>query len=99
VSILDTIAALNLELDAHPDAHDTRGLLADALEDAGGEFHDFEWAVLPADWFKILAPAATYWSADVATRREAEDAAALAFSKLPAERQAALLAVPVGGAA
>jgi len=45
------------------------------------------------DWFFAL-PAAyrSFWWADYSSRREAEDAAAIAFAKLPPERRAELLA-------
>jgi uncharacterized protein (TIGR02996 family) len=51
---------------------------------------------LPSDWFELL-PAAnskhpTAWRGYTKTRREAEDAAALAFSQLLPERRAELLA-------
>jgi uncharacterized protein (TIGR02996 family) len=53
---------------------------------------------LPMDWFAELPPTFRYddgagvHSEDFWTRREAEDAAALAFAKLPAARRAELLA-------
>lgn len=142
MSILATIDALHRELDAHPAAHGTRLILADALEEAGEEWaemaegyramgafgltaHDagagfnFGWcrddnphvtgklanpssrsitwrkyakAALPVCWFRKLAPGATYWAERWKTRREAEDAAALAFAKLPEPRRRELLA-------
>jgi uncharacterized protein (TIGR02996 family) len=45
-----------------------------------------DWSVLPRAWWKGC-------SEEVCTRREAEDAAALAFAKLPADRRAELLRV------
>jgi len=54
---------------------------------------------LPEYWFNLVAPWRVYCddngvllSKDFPTRREAEDAAALAFSKLPAARRTLLLA-------
>ena len=54
---------------------------------------------MPEYWFKLVAPWRVYrdvngvlLSKDFPTRREAEDAAALAFSKLPAARRTLLLA-------
>jgi uncharacterized protein (TIGR02996 family) len=52
-------------------------------------------AMLPRDWFDLLEGPATggaYWR-DYPNRRVAEDAAALAFAKLPAERRAELLRI------
>jgi len=57
-------------------------------EGSGGEarWHDD----LPSDWFDhVMTTDASL--ASFPTRQEAEDAAALAFEKLPAERQTALL--------
>jgi uncharacterized protein (TIGR02996 family) len=47
---------------------------------------------LPDDWFHLLADGlrATSW-VDYDSRREADDAAALAFAKLPKKRRAELL--------
>lgn len=56
---------------------------------------------LPSDWFTEVETPFVYRDGedvvckDFMTRAEAEDAAALAFSKLPADRQAELLAVEV----
>lgn len=47
---------------------------------------------LPRDWFDADSPGNTYWTQDLDTRRESEDAAARAFAKLPPERRAELLA-------
>jgi uncharacterized protein (TIGR02996 family) len=56
---------------------------------------------LPRRWFesaKGAAPSHWEWWAEFVTRREAEDAVALAFAKLPADYRAELLAAPrVGG--
>lgn len=135
MSILATIDALHAELDAHPDAHDTRRLLGDALEEAGDEraegyralgvlrkrvapslstkplvCHGFTNPTneslglpelrrtgLPQDWWDLME--SPLWSrtenpawAWYATRREAEDAAALAFAQLPESRRRELLA-------
>lgn len=51
--------------------------------------------LLPPDWFEAVAPLARSswdWWAEWSARRAAEDAAALAFAKLPAARRAELLA-------
>lgn len=45
---------------------------------------------LPKDWFGLVGAASCNWH-PFATRREAEDAAALAFAQLPAARRAELL--------
>ena len=50
MSLLDTIEALHAELDAHPEAHDTRLILADALEEAGGA-----WAALSPGYRALAA--------------------------------------------
>lgn len=52
-----------------------------------------DFAQLPADWFLLLKRSVTggTWWRDYLTRREAEDAAARAFSKLSARRRAELL--------
>lgn len=49
---------------------------------------------LPVPWFAVMALSGEYWIELWRTRREAEDAAALAFAKLPPERRAELLAQP-----
>jgi uncharacterized protein (TIGR02996 family) len=55
-------------------------------------------ALLPPDWFALVRDGNKYpnwkpdWWAYWHTRREAEDAAALAFTELPAPRRAQLLA-------
>jgi uncharacterized protein (TIGR02996 family) len=55
---------------------------------------------LPVDWFECLPPPADDErpsnSIGFATRRKAEDAAALAFAKLPPERRSELLAGAAG---
>lgn len=43
------------------------------------------------------SPAEVYWPVKPLSRREADDAAAIAFSKLSPERRAELLSRPVGG--
>ena len=57
-------------------------------------FEDAQTAQLPDDWLAVIPLDDTddRWRVRE-TRREVEDAAALAFSKLPAERRAELLAV------
>lgn len=62
---------------------------------ADGKLHDLMDTEMPADWYDATVQGRketgwrwTGWD----TRREAEDAAALAFAKLPAERRAELLA-------
>jgi uncharacterized protein (TIGR02996 family) len=55
--------------------------------------HQFGHGELPTDWFDALGPRRYgKHDSDYPTRREAEDAAALAFAKLPPERRAELLA-------
>lgn len=63
-----------------------------------------EWAAdfgpnkLPKDWYRLTAGdrmGSHGAHLDFPSRREAEDAAALAFARLPPERQAELLATPV----
>lgn len=63
--------------------------------------------LLPRDWFELISNAPGHYCAgnktteskDFYTHRAAEDAAALAFAKLPAERRAELLApAPVDAA-
>jgi uncharacterized protein (TIGR02996 family) len=51
---------------------------------------------LPPDWLALLnrGDAKEVWCRALYSRREAEDAAALAFAGLPAERRAELLASP-----
>lgn len=69
---------------------------------AGGPF--FCHNNLPADWFALLPTSEgneSFWplhtaTGGIKTRRECEDAAALAFAKLPAERQAELLGTTAG---
>jgi uncharacterized protein (TIGR02996 family) len=58
-----------------------------------------EYAVLPHDWYDAARAAHPEpprhhnpWWVNLPTRREAENAAALAFAKLPADRRAELLA-------
>ncbi len=55
-----------------------------------------EFNLLPQDWFALTTPSMSSKGChcDFATRREAEDAAAVAFARLPAPRRAALLAAP-----
>ena len=53
---------------------------------------DIRKHILPQDWFNQIDGHGLYWTADYASRREAEDAAALAFATLPAARRAELLA-------
>lgn len=50
---------------------------------------------LAVDWFEATAPGRINWTPGYASRREAEDAAALAFAKLPTERRAELLTAGV----
>ena len=66
---------------------------------ASGDPLDRTHNVIPGDWFALL-PAAEgsrlFWplltqTGGIKSRRECEDALALAFSRLPADRQAALL--------
>lgn len=52
--------------------------------------------ILPADWYRALSGQQSLWHAwpeirDRKPRREVEDAAAMAFAKLPAGRRARLL--------
>jgi uncharacterized protein (TIGR02996 family) len=65
------------------------------------------WAALPAHWLKALqrlqrgrnADAGNrWWSGQALSRRAAEDAAALAFARLPAKRRAELLRGPLPAA-
>lgn len=46
--------------------------------------------LLPLEWLQLI-PGDTFWWADFYNRRKAEDAAALAFARLPPERRAELL--------
>jgi uncharacterized protein (TIGR02996 family) len=62
-------------------------------------------SILPPDWAALHvpprgagAPGAMLYHATHPTARQAEDAAALAFAYLPAERRAELLAAPPGTA-
>jgi uncharacterized protein (TIGR02996 family) len=65
------------------------------------EFHN----QLPPDWFKLLPPeegSQMFWpvfteKGGIKSRRGCENALALAFAQLPAERQAELLAGPPAG--
>lgn len=54
---------------------------------------------LPLDWFSLVDDSNSqnpdYWRGYTKTRRAAEDAAALAFAKLPEARRAELLTLPV----
>ena len=59
--------------------------------------NDLDW--LPLDWFRAIPqlPEETErYNRRRKTRRELDDAAALAFAKLPAARRAELLAQPAG---
>lgn len=67
--------------------------------EAAGEVNHHPGA-LPNDWYDLLGAGSYVWwpphgRRPFLSRREIEDAAALAFAKLPAERRAELLAVPV----
>lgn len=127
MNILDTIATLHRQLDANPEEHNLRGVLADALEEAGegcaemapgyralcelrrnphgyasndwGWWHKHDTSIndgrdyLPPEWFKLI-PTGSRGNNQFRTfpsRREAEDAAAKAFSQLPALVRAELL--------
>lgn len=59
------------------------------------KYRPFPIACLPA----LLTNSTREWSYCYGTRREAEDAAALAFSRLSAARRAELLGLPAAGAA
>lgn len=130
-------AGFHAALDANPEDHGVRLVLADWLQDrddarAEGyralvaigfrpvEVSGISWlgtmrieslfrnrepfdtytyrpCLLPDDWFEAVAGEKTtsgYWM-EFDTRREAEDAAAIGFAKLPAKRRAELLAVAV----
>jgi uncharacterized protein (TIGR02996 family) len=118
---------LQAMLDAHPDDHLTRLVLADFLDERGDprgsgyralgvlpsrpeKYEDNQWGYdlagyfhdsgddLPKDWFLSMKEPPryrlTHWSSLIRTgpsRRVIEDAAALAFSRLPADRQHELL--------
>lgn len=59
---------------------------------ADNEFYDRKHAALPHDWFGLIDEGLDVeWWLDFLTRQQAEDAAARAFAKLPAERRAELL--------
>src|SRR5262249_37786270 len=66
-----------------------------------GRAYPSERVSLPADWYdqfpagKYLSTVNTATRRDFPTRREAEDAAAVAFAQLPAARRAELLALPL----
>ena len=114
-------------LDAHPDDHHTRLVLADFLQERGdaraegyralgmlrkqpGEKEYTSWLcdwagdaywsecadALPEDWHRLFHKHArqSYVGHRYANRRDAEDAAALAFAQLPAARRAELLNQP-----
>lgn len=65
-----------------------------------GTANDQTQAQLPRDWFDRLRDALTggNWWRDYPSRRAGDDAAALAFACLPAERRAELLAGVAAGA-
>lgn len=123
---MTTEDALQALLDANPDDHTTRLVLADWLQDYGDPRADGYRALgalrmqpedfggkCPWTWWLVssfpetrnpIGMLARCWfdaipkvhpagdsSRDYDTRREAEDAAAIAFSKLPPERRAELL--------
>jgi uncharacterized protein (TIGR02996 family) len=68
-----------------------------------GASNDNFYNIIPYDWFELLPPgegSKMFWpvfseKGGVKSRRECEDALALAFSRLPPERQAALLAARI----
>ena len=74
--------------------HQASRIFLDKGEDSTGWEYTF-----PPDWFNVLPPGIREaWSSSgcvmYGTRRGAEDAAALAFTKLPAARRAELLTCP-----
>jgi hypothetical protein len=80
MSLLATIDALHAELDANPEAHDTRGILADALEDMGGE-----WAVL-APGYRALAALQYFPGRDCGPRDEPKPDARWTYGRSAAEQ-------------
>lgn len=66
------------------------------LDESEGGWKDYAYPALPADWFAILHDSSRdktrMWAGYTDTRREVENLAALAFSRLPAARRAELLA-------
>lgn len=72
------------EADCHWSWHSGRGM-------SMGDYVSHQHA-LPQVWFRAVTPSRMYWTENYPTRRAAEDAAALAFARLPAARRAELLA-------
>ena len=91
--------------DPRADGYRALGVLRKWPHKCQGQRDDWYWLtrvsgqrghpILPDDWFAVLSDGAdVYWPEghDKIPRREAEDAAALAFAKLPAARRRELLA-------